>query len=460
MKLVKIISRNDQDTGLFSVDFREPLNLKPMTKVALVNASFSIDSRQILVDDNNNTLQFKRKDSEDYFDVVIPTGSYTQLGFRRVLLQALSVVQTQITGGNNADSNFQWNIPDLVDGKIDLQFRRIGVESMTDCNLTSMNVVATGFQAAAGASPGNQYAHYAVAKKAFSNGTGVFSCEFRDSGGANVSDGVMGLMNTIPVSSTIQVSDISYGIKVVAVGNYLIIEDGIATDSGFAVSNDEAVRILLCTEDNPGKLVFQYEDAVNGWVTLGVSSTVFDFNSGSYFTCVGLTNPNTQVLECKYTSDPFYTTDLTQLKDSLSALQATKVTLLLSSGCAELLGFGEVRHFTTSLVGSFKATIGFIETNTPPSLTIEMPSIGEMNSFDSVSGDRRQILAVCPLSTSDTGLNANNLIYSPPHPIFVDLHNAFTTPITQMSVRILNSVTNEPVDLDGQGTSLCIAFTD
>ena len=463
MKLIKIISRDDQDTGMFSVDFREPFNLKPMSKVALINASFSMDTRQIVVTSNNNIFTYKRKDTEPVLNVEIATGSYTQTGFRRALLQALSEVQTAITGGaDNNDTNFQWRIPEVDDsGKLKLEFRRQGIQPMINTTLTSMTEIANdGFLSSAGASPADQYSHYAISKMAFSNGTGIFTCQFRDVNSQNVSDGLMGLVNNDIVASTIQVSDIAFGIKVDATGNYYVIQNGIATDSGFAVGDDESVRIVLCSDTEAGKLVYQYEDAVLGWVNLGVSSTVFDFNSGSYFPCVALSNANTKCIQCQFASDPFFTTDISQLTDSLGVVRATKVGLFLQEGVAEIMGFAELNHSVTSLTGSFNASIPLVETNTPPSLTIEMPSIGEMFNYDSVSGDRRQILAVCPLSNTKGGLEAGNLVYNPPFPVFIDLNNAFTTPISQMYIRILNSVTNTPVELDGQGTSITIAFTE
>jgi hypothetical protein len=439
------------------------LNISPRSKVALVNASFSIDANSIVVESNNNTLQYKRKDNDAMFDVEIAQGSYTQTGFRRALLQALSVVQINIdSGNNNMNTSFQWNIPPVDEsGKLKLQFRRQGIEPMTNVTLTSMTIIGVNdasFQANAGASPVGQYNHYAVSNMAFSNGTGIFTCQFRDNAGQNKSTGIMGLVQKKPTSDGVQASDFKYAILADSTGNYYTIEDGIATDSTIAVGNDESVRIMLCGEDevDAGYLMFQYEDTVFGWTTLAKSSTVYDFNGGNHFPVVALSGANNQILNAKFASDPFYTTDITQLRDSLDAVKATKVTIYFTEKSAELMGFDERLHSISSVTGEFQAVIPLEETNTPPSLTIELPSLGEFSSYDSVSGDRRQILAVCPILNLNS--LASNITYNPPYPIFVDIDNGYTIPLTQMIVRVLNSATNEPVTLDGQGCSMTIAF--
>ena len=95
MKLVRIISKEDQDTGSFSNDFSDQITLPAYTQVALVNASMSLESMTIDVNSSNGLLKYKQKSTGTEQSVVLTPGKYGKQSFLAEVSRALNVVASQ-----------------------------------------------------------------------------------------------------------------------------------------------------------------------------------------------------------------------------------------------------------------------------------------------------------------------------------------------------------------------------
>ena len=98
MRLLRIKSQVDQNTGHFSNNFKTPVKIEPFSQIALVNAVLALDSRLMTVSSSNNTMSFTRKNNGSVSSVVIPIGSYSTKSF-------LTTFSTALNSGSRPDTN-------------------------------------------------------------------------------------------------------------------------------------------------------------------------------------------------------------------------------------------------------------------------------------------------------------------------------------------------------------------
>ena len=94
---------------------------------------------------------------------------------------------------------------------------------------------------------------------------------------------------------------------------------------------------------------------------------------------------------------------------------------------------------------TYSGTYKFHPLNLSDSFVVQLLSL-KLDSYDGLTGQRENILAVIPQSDND-----NRLLYTPPYPVFLDIDNNQPLSIRNIRARVLRGDLSE-VDSEG----LCV----
>ena len=108
MKLVRVISKDSQDTANFANLFTDQITIDPYSQVALINASLSLTTLTIDVTSANNTFSIQNSRAGGQLPVSLKAGTYSDQGFlnelNRAMNTATATIETQwkasMTGSN------------------------------------------------------------------------------------------------------------------------------------------------------------------------------------------------------------------------------------------------------------------------------------------------------------------------------------------------------------------------
>ena len=110
MKLLRVVSKENDLTSFFSNEFSEAIEIPPHSKVALINALFNIDSKSIYIP-TDSVFTFTLKNGGDDVTVSIPSGYYTSQSIVSSVEEKLNTAidkTTQLSGGNLENVQFLW----------------------------------------------------------------------------------------------------------------------------------------------------------------------------------------------------------------------------------------------------------------------------------------------------------------------------------------------------------------
>lgn len=143
------------------------------------------------------------------------------------------------------------------------------------------------------------------------------------------------------------------------------------------------------------------------------------------------------------------------LTQSSNEGQFCKITVkFLTQGTRALFGFASNEMSSSNAAYSFTGDNPLVDTTPPPSLTVELPSLGSIQSYDGKSTRRQQIAAVIPSLTK----NNMDLTYEAHFPIWIALDNASERLVSEIQCRLLDANTNKPITIESPGCSLTFLF--
>lgn len=446
MKLLKIVSKVNQDTGYFTSSFNEQIDVTPNSQVALINMSYASDALNIVVDNTNNTFQFRIKNTATLNDVTLTNGAYIQSNFLDMLTRQMNLATPLVNDTTaNKDTGFEWLVGRDNNDTIQIQYGRSGLDSFEEPVESNMSVdaddiskfIANQNAVATGITGGIDF-NYVFDETEFVRGSGVLQGQCVIQTGVNPpsnfgATGFIALVSdvdTVRGQGSINSKQFAYGMYVKETKIFKVVS-GVAKEIGTQLKED-----LMEIRLNKGKVEFHYGD------------THYDedvpYEEGKYFPFAGIQLKDQIIDTVAFTPSPIGTDALDMdLPLTLKALQTYIVEIVMPDSVRNLLGFDtgvEFREKAQSYTWYGDASL--LDTNTPTSISVEM-LLGRFNSYDSVSEDRRQIVAVVPNSSEE----GNIRVYEPPFPMFVDVNNAISIPISLLTLRVLNTFTNEPVNL-------------
>ncbi len=436
MKLVRVLSKEDQSTASFSNLFTDQITIPPYSQVALINASLSLTTITVNVNSGNNTFTVRNSDGDTFADIPVNlrVGDYGIAQFLRELNRAINSVLTFTN-----QKNYQWKSSIAGNNVLSLSVSHaktadyVFTEGVANNTLSSSpNIVST----SVGQARVNKSWWYSNADRAFTKGTGKLS-------GSIVCVGGIGLLreSNLPEDSGALTDDqIVFGVFVDGSGNHVFIRDGVRTTTS-EVNSGDSVSITL-TEGKIRMVAGNLDASIN---------YSFDGDNLIPFAQILDQEPGGEALRVsnlRWTRDPYLATDNT-------SNQTSRATVNLTSGSRILLGFNDtVLKSEIATTSTFVGNNAIIDTTPPVSLSVELPQLGSMESYDGKTERRAQLVSVIPSLVKTN----QDMSYNAPYPIFVDINNAYDLVLSSLEVRVLDSATNLPVALENPACSLTFAF--
>jgi hypothetical protein len=452
MKLLRVVSKENDLTSFFSNEFSEAIEIPPHSTVALINGLFNVDSKSIYIP-TDSVFTFKLKQNGDGITVSIPSAYYTSQSIISTVEEKLNTAidkTTQLNSGSLENVQFLWR-PSVgkSPGLFSLSFARqkqVAFDFPAD-NLKNLALANGIFTSSKLSGTAAQFEAFG-----FSNNT-VIPCatSIKMNVGAQDQKYIVGLLKEKPAGSKTYLAsiDFMYGCRSDGAHVHYIV-NGVEVDSApvGTVNPQTAIDITF----NNGKVNFdsnQYEQAI-------------DFDADGYFLAAGLWANTATFSGTGFNPNPFNQSIEDRLVQQLDLplkqvlhLDAvgdpTQITLTMSDNLQASLGYDYNPNSVRALTGSFTSNNPIANTSTPTSMTVELPNLGgQISSYDGLTQRRRAIVAVIPSMLQTNGI----LNYEPSYPVFIDLNNPFPIQLSKLEVRLLSSFDNAPVNLDHPGCSM------
>lgn len=455
MKLIRIAS-NNQLTGFFNNEFSEAITLPPHSKVALLNGVFAMDSKSIFVP-TESTITFQPKATAVEETATLPAGFYTRTTLLSTLQQVMNYALPKASMGNVC---FAWSAT-LTSNQMSLNFARTDQVAFPATNLTKMTGDAGTFTTTAASTTPGQFKSFGYSDVTVLPYNTTLSCKNNDGAGGEQNDNVRllyGLLKTKPQAGTtfLRIEDFMYGIHYDGTDGYYI-ADGAVT--GNATDMKPSTVGVTITFD---RSTVRFNDETDYTITEPFSTDGYHLAFALYGNAAKITdtlqNPNPFDTQTAVngvvikTPTPFNQVLHVDESLGLGAVNPTKVTLTMNEPMEAVLGYYDDPSPMSAISGSYISDQSLVESNTPTSITVELPNLGgAIDSLDGISEKRRPIVAVVPSMVTANGM----LKYEPPFPPFIDLNNRFPIQLSRLEIRLLSSFDDSQVNLETPGCSLC-----
>jgi hypothetical protein len=451
MKLLRVVSKENDLTSFFSNEFSEAIEIPPHSTVALINALFNVDSKNIYIP-TDSVFTFTLKDGGDDITVSIPSAYYTTQSIISVIEENMNTAidkTTQLNAGNLEDVQFLWR-PSVgkSPGLFSLNFARQKQVAFDFPNLKNLTLDAGEYSTTVNTTTAGQFDSFG-----FSNNT-VIPCAttikmFPDDNGNQY---IMGLLKEKPGGSKTYLAsiDFMYGCRSDGTNIHYIV-NGIEVDTATVADVDPSNTGANITF-NKGNVIFdtnKYEQ-------------VIDYDSEGYFLGAGIRAVGAKFNATKFNPNPFNQSiedrlvqqidlPLKQVLHLDAAGEPTQITLTMGDNLQTSLGYDYNPNSVKALTGAFTANNPIASTSTPTSMSVELPNLGgQISSYDGLTQRRRAIVAVIPSMIQTNGI----LTYEPSYPVFIDLNNPFPIQLSKLEVRLLSSFDDVSVNLDHPGCSM------
>ena len=454
VQLIKI--NNEGETGFFSSQFQDIITIPKEGQVALVSSTFSMGLSNIDMTAENNTLSFFRKGGagggagEPVIDVTVPTGRYSQSSFIQQLRTSINSVQTILTQKeNSADVPRGFDINPAVtdDGYFSLSFGKTDYIELDDTDTTMYGVTyaSSVFTAGAGSGADFNYPHVVFSTDHFQNGSGQAHLELSG-------NGFVGLC-VQQLNGTVVESDITYGILAKGGDSYYGVLNGTKTSLGVVPDFSKTQVITL----ESGKISF-FEEA-----TLLVEYN-YDYNTAGYFLGAGVQNTGATITSIYMNPTSFLTTEgnYTYHNDTntaeifrlVGASAPMLFSITLNSNLTEMLGYTKSTLRVKALQKTFIAQVPFKDAVLAESVEVHLVNVGDIKSYDSNTKKIQQIIGIIPLGSATVG---NNIPYSFPELLYIDLNNRYDIPVSSLQFRVLGADTGSEIQFEG-GITMTLAI--
>jgi len=468
MRLIRLFTRDEN--AVFENNFNTDIVIKPYSKIALQSASFEVQPDSIVIDSNNDELEYQISGSDGVKKATLTHDIYTESTISDLLQDIANKLNVPLLTTLSSDIGVEWRAIINKLNKVLIEYRRgpnVNLDSYILNNVSKTTPPGSGsINAVYFSSDGvatNQYTNFLYNTNFIARGGGLFSCriqELSDNGGASDTNGCIFGLTTVNVDSVagkVITNDI---IKMaIVVGkpsdNYGVINNGVvAVPSVFApkketldanAQNNDNIQIAI--EDGKIKARILYYDNTQpsnrGYMTLFEE----DYNGEDKlypFIIYRGAEANMKTAKHLFYQSPFNTslhaggiiTDDDPLGVAPPRVPSTPSLQFFSFENTTLnvfLGFSQNRY---PLTGTEKIdTISIDAEKSIRSIEINELYIVEMlnlklNSYDGLSQERRSILSTIPKKVDFTVVN-----YEPNEKIFVDIDNA-----EPLSLRNINAI--------------------
>ena len=462
MRLLRLIS--SKPTGSVGVSefenyFNDNIILKANSKIGLLNASVPINYKEVHITTDSNQFQFKTADTYAYHDVDLGGDAvYDIQDFLELLKLRCYKMLNKV---NDYDNGFAMKFI-LKDAKVNIKIFRAKYEPINQDGAITVNKGVT-YQATAmiranqGASDNASFL--------YSRLPALLSCTFFNAKVTTLANMILGLTRNLGMQppDLLDDDDFKYAIKIDVAGGlrYYYYHDA----NGVPVQIPRAtvtptVNDWVALEINQGVLYYKiYQNAGVDPIQLAH----FAINqSDQLHVAIGLRETNVRTSYPRIYYDPFFTinalnevqhdTNEYSIYDTINepdepvGLGLNPPTPASSFGniiftlnfnkepLQDILGFNSQTLRNKGQSTTFSAHAIYNSFAVPATLLVELLNI-KLNSYDGLTGSRRNIVAVIP---GQNNSSSERLLYSTPAPMMLDVDNQFDINMRSIRVRIVS----------------------
>lgn len=469
MKLIRLVS--DANDGFFDIDFKEDLEIPQNAELALQNLSIELESSEVEVNTTNDIITFGYNAINHI--ATLTNKKYTYLSRQDLLDDIKTSLNKVLSINNREDIGRLWNV-EISKSKVNISYQQVkyyppnpllGLNYIISKNVNWALTVVGRTGDGDNLTIDSFLAQTIPAPKTCSsinfqlNNIATFTP-------AKDSELIVGYMAEKPLAdgSNISTSNIFFGITLSKTQTFNIV-NGVETEYLDSSGNSVAPKIIgpgRTTNDfwqiaiSNGKLqsILYTDGALSPIITNEVG---YNYTTELYpiimFGVIGFNIIHKAINSIRnlgFMADPQYVTVSESIEnnndDELGALppnpapittELTNNYFVMSDSVAEFLDFVNVP--SPSTLNSVNQSLSFLGTltlvqNIPDSIIIEMLNV-ELNSYDSLFGGRKNILAVIP----NVENISNRLIYSANFPLFIEINNKQPRLLRNIKARLLNT---------------------
>ena len=454
-KIIRLVSQ-DVD-GLFDNNFTEDIVVKPYSKIALHSLCAEINIEQIVIDAQNDEIQFKMVNSNPSFKILnIAHGVYNTSNYL-MLFNDITTKMNKLMNYVTGEIGYQWSVGTKIDSKkvtFDINpgtfIQPMPEPVSTLFGYTQLKYVTSNggsWCRSAGAAPTQDAFMYF--KTTNCKGSSTLRGRIYQNGGFN--NGFIIGYTTKPYSATttiVNVADIKYGVRCVRIGDpYKTILNGVESPN----------TAVIATADGPGNVNNDYLsiDISNGNVAIRVTREIGTTNilqlQGAYNhiddlfpVIVFLGDDRCRLSAITFSSDPFYNITNTISNDTTIGLGALppngagtpsiRQLTFTDLDLARYLGFKQSTYLSpqTNTAYSFVSGVAFSPADFSDSFVVELQNIN-IESYDGLTQKRRNLLH----TIVQADVIRNRLTYTAPYPLYLNINNPNEINLRRIQCRLL-----------------------
>jgi hypothetical protein len=487
MKLLRLTTENEN--CVFDTVFNEDVIVKPFSKVCLQAFTTQLNKGVLEINNQNNEIQFTldgaEPGDENWFIVNLTNGIYDSSNIDVFLKDIRDKLNEAMNGATPATLGNQWGA--VISGnRILIQCERGQVLTFNNTTISSKYIRTQ--NATIEPVPGESYCSrtggddqtgdsFFYSLQPTNKGASSIRCQLRENPTPGNTGFILGYVSeNVGTKSTIEISDIDYGIQLVMDAvtglRYEVIYAGVVIPSDQMENNpepdiyspgDEYNDVLQIDITNNQNVKFSiYRPNTVEYITLYEPT---DFVDADNLFAVGVFLGDTQVFQFQNSTDPYYVVPEKYIRYK-SSPKTPKYTIDIPTG-----PFVSKTYFSFSS-SELATSLGYEQNTFPPQLLPgitykEQASVSllanypfflklnsdsyivelldtKLNSMDGLTNQRRNILAVIPQESTiveRVTFNASVLI-------FIDLNNKEPINLRHIRARVL-TVGLEPIFVYG-----------
>ena len=467
MKLVRLTS--EDPNGIFKCDFNDGFAITPETKIALHSCSVGLDSGAIIIDNENNGIDYSVK-AGFLTKILLDPFQYNKANINLLLenIQDKFNKAVKFESGNKHVLGLEWNVGIDTANKTNIQYQ-IGqageYKEVWSVNNVFRGTAGGGTWGITGGQPSSTAANnVAFSNNAFiSRGNGYIRArinELTDTGATNTNGMTVGLSNNPQQPANFTDADRTHAIKVTidnATGNlqYFHILNGVETLSGVTpnpVNPNDSNNDVLEVTINDGKIQLNRYEAGNQTPTQLAEHTYDQITQLYPFLSFNGERTKANFRGVSFTPSPFQLPRILSLlgtpghehdselgappRQDPNQNPTTNFIEFESDELAAFLGYERRSVPANKALVAYEAN--FVGTNNFSAVDVEGFLIQALNldleSYDALEKSRKNILAIIP-DTDDNG----NVVDIPNYPVFLELSNKESKEIRNLNFRVVRS---------------------
>ena len=458
MRLIRLST--NQESGYFKNLINEDILIKPQSKVALLNCSISFKEENIVIDDDNNELEFQLTDDPTYKATVsLINGIYKTQDFLKMFNHVMNI-SFPFTGSNIGslwDCNIRFD-------KMNISLLRslFSMPSIPTINMinTDVNILGTTDNWFRNGGTADTFDAFFFSNDSFINSCGTLAFKVKTKG-----EFFIGLSKEkINPTSIISESTYNYGIYGFNNGtSYVLgtIYNGVQTLSIIVLEDDHQLNFNLGQNS-----ITIAEKAPTSPLSILANLPYYNPDNEPYYLLCNMYDDICKLKTLRWTADPRKITNYGDSENDFEfdnievgppkSLLPIKINLKFTKpDLQSLLGYNNDEYNIKSITYDFIGDYDFKLLTAPNSVIIELPNL-PIQSYDGSQEQqcRRPILAIIPQFIKGN----EEMIYNANVPIFINIDNKFPISLREFTVKITSY--NDDTVLLNSGATITLLLED